>query len=214
MSKKDKLGLDKVINLFNKEFEKTSTQFNKLVSDAFKQLETLQSQVQDPIKKIMEDLDKLRDKEMNRFQSELDKRLTEFHDLQSQLLEKLGIEQAKPAPKKTVKAPSKKASPKAKSTTTKTTAKKPATKKPATKKTVAKKPTTPKSSTPRTKAKPKISDISGIGPATVKKLTEAGIKDISQIAKPTQQEKKTLEAFNKVKGFSSWQEQATKLAQN
>ena len=73
MSKKDKLGLDTVINRFNKEFEKTSSQFNKLVSDAFKQLETLQSQVQDPIKKIMEDLDKLRDKEMNKFQSELDK---------------------------------------------------------------------------------------------------------------------------------------------
>tara|TARA_R110001599_G_scaffold96004_1_gene248645 strand:+ start:2792 stop:3400 length:609 start_codon:yes stop_codon:yes gene_type:complete len=202
MSKKDKLGLDKVVSLFNKEFEKTSSQFNKLVSDAFKQLETLQSQVQDPIKKIMEDLDKLRDKEMNRFQSELDKRLNEFHELQSQLLEKLGIEQAKPAPKKTVKAASKKAAPKAKPTAKKAAAKKPA----------AKKPVTQKPSV--SKAKAKISDINGVGPATVKKLTEAGIKEISQIAKPTPQEKKTLEAFNKVKGFSSWQEQATKLAQS
>ena len=54
MSKKDKLGFDKVINKFNKEFEKTSSQFNKFVSDAFQQLETLQSQVQDPIKKMVQ----------------------------------------------------------------------------------------------------------------------------------------------------------------
>ncbi len=201
MSKKDKLGLDKVINRFNKEFEKTSSQFNKLVGDAFKQLESLQSQVQDPIKKMMEDLDKLRDREMNRFQSEFEKRLNEFHDLQAQLLEKIGLEQPKPAPKKTAKTPTKK-------TSTKVAAKPKATTKTTVKaKTAAK----PKAAPKTLAAKAKIADINGVGPATVKKLKEAGITEISQIAKPTQQEKKALEAFNKVKGFASWQEQAEKL---
>ena len=209
MSKKDKLGLDKVVSRFNKEFEKTSSQFNKLVGDAFKQLETLQSQVQDPIKKIMEDLDKLRDREMNRFQSEFDKRLKEFHELQTQLLEKIGVEQPKPAPKKTVKPTPKKATKAAPKSIPKT--KQPA--KSVAKKTTAKKTPVKKNSSAKTASKAKIADINGVGPATVKKLSEAGIKDLSQIAKPSAQEKKTLETFNKVKGFSSWQEQATKLIQ-
>ena len=199
MSKKDKLGLDKVINRFNKEFEKTSAQFNKIVSDAFKQLESLQSQVQDPIKKVMEDLDKLRDREMNRFQSEFDKRLNEFHDLQSQLLEKIGMEQAKPAPKKTAKAkPAKKAPTKA------------APKKAAAKKTPAKKSPTKKAAS-QTTSGAKLSDLNGVGPATVKKLNEAGITDVSQLAKPSPKDKKALESFSKTKGFDTWQEQATKL---
>lgn len=194
MSKKDKLGLDKVINRFNKEFEKTSSQFNKIVSDAFKQLESLQSQVQDPIKKVMEDLDKLRDREMNRFQSEFDKRLNEFHDLQSQLLEKIGVEQAKSAPKKTVKAKPAKASPK------KSTAKKaPAKKSPA------------KKATTQATTGAKLSDLNGVGPATVKKLNEAGITSVSQLANPSAKDKKTLESFTKTKGFDTWQEQANKL---
>lgn len=210
MSKKDKLGLDKVISRFNKEFEKTSSQFNKLVSDAFKQLESLQTQVQDPIKKIMEDLDKLRDREMNRFQAEFDKRLSEFHTLQTQLLEKIGVEQPKPAAKKAAKTTSKK-------TTAKPAAKAKATPKAESK---AKAPAKPKATTkatpkkaPKVTATAKIADINGIGPATVKKLAEAGIKELSQIAKPSAQEKKVLDTFSKVKGFSSWQEQASKLTQ-
>lgn len=188
MSKKDKLGLDKIVNRFNKEFEKTSSQFNKLVNDAFKQFESLQNQVQDPIKKIMDDLDKLRDKEMNRFQSELDKRMSEFQSLQSQLLEKLGIDKATPAPKKAPKSAAKSTPKKSAPVTAKTT---PA---PA-----------------KTAAKPKISDIKGIGPATLKKLKESGIIEVSQVAKPNQEERKTLESFNKVRGFETWQDQATKL---
>jgi predicted flap endonuclease-1-like 5' DNA nuclease len=210
MSKKDKLGLDKVINRFNKEFEKTSSHFNKLVSDAFKQLDTLQSQVQEPIKKIMEDLDKLRDREMNRFQSEFDKRFSEFHELQSQLLEKIGVDQPKPAAKKSVKAPVKKMAPKSK------TVSKPSPKKAPAKKAPIKKIATPKAVTSeqtliKAAPKAKIADIVGIGTATLKKLKEAGISEMSQIAKPNQQEKKTLETFNKVKGFATWQEQANKL---
>tara|TARA_R110002072_G_scaffold99983_6_gene219994 strand:- start:18528 stop:19109 length:582 start_codon:yes stop_codon:yes gene_type:complete len=190
MSKKDKLGLDKVINRFNKEFEKTSSQFNKIVSDAFKQLETFQSHIQDPIKKVIEDFDKLRDREMNRFQSEFDKKLNEFHELQSQLLEKIGVEQAKPASKKTSKAKPDKTNTAAK----KAPAKKTSTKAPA-----------------KTNANPKLADINGVGPATIKKLNNAGITEVSQLAKPSQKDKKILEGFIKTKGFDTWQEQANKL---
>ena len=193
MSKKDKLGLDKVINRFNKEFDKTSSQFNKIVSDAFKQLESLQTQVQDPIKKVMEDLDKLRDREMNRFQSEFDKRLSEFQELQNQLLDKIGVEQAKPAPKKT-KASNKSAA-------------KAAAKKAPAKKTPAKK--APAKAQAKTSAK--LSDLKGVGPATVKKLNDAGITELKQLAKPSQKEKKIIDTFSKTKGFDTWQDQANTL---
>jgi predicted flap endonuclease-1-like 5' DNA nuclease len=142
---------------------------------------------------------------MNRFQSEFDKRLKEFHELQTQLLEKIGVEQPKPAPKKSVKTTPKKA--------TKATPKTKQAAKPVAKKTTAKKAPAKKTTPTKTVSKAKIADINGVGPATVKKLSEAGIKELSQIANPSAQEKKTLEAFNKVKGFSSWQEQANKLIQ-
>ena len=149
----------------------------------------------------MEDLDKLRDKEMNRFQAEFDKKLNEFHELQSQLLEKIGVEQTKPAPKKTSKTkPVKKAAAKTKA---KAVAKKSPEKKTSTKKVPA-----------STKGANKLSDLNGVGPATVKKLNDAGITKLTQLAKPTQKEKKILVDFTKTKGFDTWQGQAEQLIKN
>lgn len=158
MSKKEKLGLDKVVNLINKEFEKTSSQFDKLISDAFKQLDSLQAQIHEPIKKVIDDMEIIREREVKRFQSEFDKRITEFNDLQSQLLEKIGIESKKPTAKDVTK---KKAIPKApakKAAVKKPAAKKPAAKKPATKtaaKSTAKKPQAKAAAKPAAK-KPQV----------------------------------------------------------
>ena len=240
MTSKDKFGLDKVLNRFQKEFEKTSDHFNQLMNDAFSQLDSLQSQVQEPIKKVMDDLDKLRDKEMNRFQKEFDKRLNEFQDLQSQLLEKLGVE-TKSSAKKVATAKkattAKKAAPAKKATTAKkaapakkaTTAKKAApAKKAATAKKTApvKKATTTKKPVPAKKAAPakktapakpaasslKLTALNGIGPALEKKLNDAGITKLSQLAKPTAKDKTALEAFTNVRGADTWQKQALELS--
>jgi predicted flap endonuclease-1-like 5' DNA nuclease len=142
MSKKDKLSLDNVVSRINKEIESTSKQFDKMMNEAFRQLDTLQSQLHAPIKKIIEDVDKIRDREVNRIQTEFDKRIKEFSDLQEQLLEKVGVEKSK-----LNKAVSKVKKPVAKKTTTTPAAKKPAAKKPA-----AKKPTvTPAAKKPAAK---------------------------------------------------------------
>ena len=103
MAKNDKLGIDKIINRINQEFEKTSSQVEKLVSDAQKHFDSLQGQIQDPIKKLMEDIDAIRERETKRFHSEFDRRVEELSELQNNLLEKIGVSdklRKKPAAKK------------------------------------------------------------------------------------------------------------------
>ncbi|MDX1452716.1 MAG: hypothetical protein R3183_09180 [Oleiphilaceae bacterium] len=241
MSKKDKLGLDKVVTRINKEFEKTSSQFDKLVSDAFKQLDNLQSQIHEPIKKIMEDMDKIRDREVSRFQSEFDKRMKEFSELQSQLLDKLGMENKKKGATPTKTTATKKSSTTTKTSAKKTTAKKTAAKKPATAKSTtrkpaakkpaakkapaakkpaaakkapaAKKPTAAKPATkPTAKASNELTKLAGVGPALAKRLNDAGITTLKQIANPSDSDKKALEAFSKTKGFATWQPKAQELS--
>ncbi len=220
MTSKDKCGLEKVLNRFHKEFEKSSDHFNQLINDAFSQLDSLQSQVQEPIKKVVEDLDKLRDKEMNRFQKEFDKRLEEFQALQSQLLDKIGVEsktsakKAAPAKKATT---AKKAAPAKKAATAKKAApaKKAATAKkaaPAKKAATAKKAAPAKKAAIAKKEALALTSLNGVGPSLEKRLKEAGITTLKQLAKPTAKDKKALEAFSKVRGSDTWQKQAVELS--
>jgi predicted flap endonuclease-1-like 5' DNA nuclease len=243
MSKKDKLSLDNVVSRINKEIESTSKQFDKMMNEAFRQLDTLQSQLHAPIKKIIEDVDKIRDREVNRIQTEFDKRIKEFSDLQEQLLEKVGVEKSKlnkavskvkkPVAKKTTTAPAAKKpaakKPAAKKPTVTPAAKKPAAKKPAAKKPTAtpaakkpaakkptatpaaKKPAAKKPATTATAKSENLTKITGLGPATAKKLKEAGITSFAQIATPNTKEKAELEKFSKLKGYATWANEAKKL---
>jgi predicted flap endonuclease-1-like 5' DNA nuclease len=257
MSKKDKLSLDNVVSRINKEIESTSKQFDKMMNEAFRQLDTLQSQLHAPIKKIIEDVDKIRDREVNRIQTEFDKRIKEFSDLQEQLLEKVGVEKSKlnkavskvkkPVAKKTTTTPAAKKpaakKPAAKKPTVTPAAKKPAAKKPAAKKPTAtpaakkpaakkptvtpvakkpaakkpkatpaaKKPAAKKPATTATAKSENLTKITGLGPATAKKLKEAGITSFAQIATPNTKEKAELEKFSKLKGYATWANEAKKL---
>jgi predicted flap endonuclease-1-like 5' DNA nuclease len=256
MSKKDKLSLDNVVSRINKEIESTSKQFDKMMNEAFRQLDTLQSQLHAPIKKIIEDVDKIRDREVNRIQTEFDKRIKEFSDLQEQLLEKVGVEKSKlnkavskvkkPVAKKTTTTPAAKKpaakKPAAKKPTVTPAAKKPAAKKPAAKKPTAtpaakkpaakkqtvtpvakkpaakkpkatpaaKKPAAKKPATTATAKSENLTKITGLGPATAKKLKEAGITSFAQIATPNTKEKAELEKFSKLKGYATWANEAKK----
>lgn len=209
MAKKAKPSVDKIVKKVNKEFEKTSAQIEGLINDALKQFDNLQNQVQEPVRKLLKDMDELRDREMKRFNDEFERRMNEFHELQSALLERLGI-----ASKETGKSVSKsgESTSKASGTKKEAPAKKTAAAKPAAKKTSTAKP---KAAAPKKAAKPAdksdLTRVKGIGPATAKKMKEAGITSIEQIANPSDADKQKLEAFKSLKGFSELSAEAKKV---
>lgn len=134
MAKKaNKQSVDKVVKKVNKEFDKTSSQIEKLINDALKQFDSLQNQIQEPVRKLLKEVDELRDREMKRFNEEFERRLGEFHDLQNNILDRLGIasKEASEEAKKVAGQAAKKAGPaaKGKSAPKKSTASKTAAKK-------------------------------------------------------------------------------------
>ncbi|MBO6812334.1 MULTISPECIES: helix-hairpin-helix domain-containing protein [Marinobacter] len=218
MAKKAKQNVDKIVKKVNKEFEKTSAQIEGLVNDALKQFDSLQNQVQEPVRKLLKEIDELRDREMKRFHEEFERRLDEFHELQSSILERLGVaskeagkevkkltdEVSKEAGSAAKKAAPKKAA-KAKAATSKPAAKKPAAKKPAARKAPAAKAAKPVD-------KSDLTLVKGIGPATAKKMKDAGITSIDQIANPSAADQEKLKAFSNVKGYSQFTAEAKKIS--
>ncbi|MBW4933209.1 helix-hairpin-helix domain-containing protein [Marinobacter sp. F4206] len=226
MAKKAKPSVDKIVKKVNKEFEKTSSQIEGLVNDALKQFDSLQQQIQDPVRKLLKEVDDLRDREMKRFNEEFERRLNEFHELQSSILERLGVasKEAGEEVKKRTEEISKEAKTAAKKSAPKTSAKsgstaaKPAAKKATAKKTPAKKAPSKKPAAKKpatTAAKPvdkgNLTLVKGIGPATAKKMKEAGITSIDQIANPSAADQEKLKAFSSVKGFSQFTTEAKKI---
>ncbi len=219
MAKKaNKQNVDKVVKKVNKEFDKTSSRIEKLIDDALKQFDGLQNQIQEPVRKLLKELDELRDREMKRFSDEYERRLGEFHELQNNVLDRLGMAskeakgEAKKAANKAAKKPAAKKTATAKKATkpkAATTAKSPAsTAKSAPKKaaTTAKKPAATKP-----KDKSDLTQVKGIGPATARKMKEAGITSVDQIANPSAADQERLQAFSNVKGFSTFSDEAKKI---
>jgi len=212
MAKKPNSNVDKIVKKVNKEFEKTSSQIESLINDAMKQFDTLQHQVQDPVRKLLKEIDELREREMKRFTDEFERRLDEFHELQSSILERLGVasrEDIRKAEKESKKELKKSPAPAASKS-----AKKPAAKKAAPKKAAAKKPATKKA--PAAKAKNAVdrsdlTSVKGIGPATAKKMKDAGIASIDQIANPSAEDQEKLNAFSNIKGFDQLTAEAKKI---
>ena len=221
MAKKAKPSVDKIVKKVNKEFEKTSAQIEGLINDALKQFDNLQNQVQEPVRKLLKEIDELRDREMKRFHEEFERRLEEFHELQSSILERLGVasKEAGEEVKKLTDEVSKEASTAAKKSAPKKTAKtaskakgstsKPAAKKPAAKKPAAKKAPAAKAAKPVDKSD--LTLVKGIGPATAKKMKDAGITSIDQIANPSAEDQEKLKAFSNVKGYSQFSAEAKKI---
>ncbi|MBW7469878.1 helix-hairpin-helix domain-containing protein [Marinobacter sp. M216] len=221
MAKKAKPSVDKIVKKVNKEFEKTSSQIEGLVNDALKQFDSLQQQIQDPVRKLLKEVDDLREREMKRFNDEFERRLNEFHELQSSILERLGVaskEAGNEVKKRTeeisqeAKTAAKKAAPKSSAKSGSKAAKSSAKKTPA-KKTPAKKAPAKKPATGTAKAvdKSNLTLVKGIGPATAKKMKEAGITSIDQIANPSEADQEKLKAFSNIKGFSQFSTEAKKI---
>jgi predicted flap endonuclease-1-like 5' DNA nuclease len=218
-------NVDKIVKKVNKEFEKTSTQIEGLVDDAFKQLDSLQNQIQEPVRKLMKEIDELREREMKRFHDELDRRMDEFQKIQSSVMERLGIAQreAKRGQESVTKSIGQETRQTAK--TAKSSGKKVAKagkKTTAAAKTNARKAASDAGAGARkagatAKAAAKGNDLSdltrikGIGPVTARKLRGAGITSINQVANPTEAEQEKLNQFSSTKGFRNWPDEAKKL---
>ncbi len=189
--KKEKHAINKIVERLNKEIEKTSGHLDKLIKDAVKQFDTINTQVQEPVKKILEDMDRVREREIKRFHDEFDRRVVEFNELQRSIFEKLGI----PLKKSTGsiddqgsgESTSEKSKPSRRATAKATGTKKTTTKEPA------------------------LTKLFGVGPVLAKKLNEAGITSVKQVAAPTEAEKAILQQFEKNKGYDQWQSQAKEL---
>ena len=222
-------NVDKIVKKVNKEFEKTSAQIERLVDDAFKQLDSLQNQIQEPVRKLMKEIDELREREMKRFHDELDRRMDEFQKIQTSVMDRLGIAQREAnrgqeavtrsleheagETAKTAKSGGKSTAKTAAKATKKTTAKA----KSGAKKAAADTTAGAKKAGGATKAAAKGNDLSdltrikGIGPVTARKLNGAGITSINQVANPTEAEQEKLNRFSSMKGFSNWGDEAKKL---
>src|SRR5690554_2203549 len=172
MAKKAKPSVDKIVKKVNKELEKTSAQIEGLISDALQQFDHLQHQIQDPVRKLLKDMDELRDREMKRFNEELERRMNEFHELQATLLERVGIasKEGRTAPHETARQ--------AKAPPTAATGRRPAAKKAPAKMPATKQPAPPKAATPADRSA--LTRVKGSGPATARKMKEAGISSIEQ----------------------------------
>lgn len=228
MAKKaKKQNVDKVVKKVNKEFDKTSSRIEKLIDDAIKQFDGVQNQIQEPVRKLLKELDELRDREMKRFSDEYERRLGEFHELQSNILDRFGIaskeakEEAKKAANKASASSGAKSAPKKAASGKKTASKKAAKPKTATtaksaasaSKAAPKKAATAqrKPAAPKPKDKSDLTQVKGIGPATARKMKEAGITSVDQIANPTAEDQEKLQAFSNVKGFSTFGDEAKKV---
>lgn len=196
MAKKAKPSVDKIVKKVNKEFEKTSSQIEGLINDALRQFDSLQSQIEEPVRKLLKDVKELREREMKRFHEEFDRRLTELQDFQKTILERLGIAaKDEESGTKQISAPAEPVAQPAPEP-----ARKPARKKAGKSRAVSK---TPDMSD--------LTRIKGIGPVTAKKMKEAGITSIKQIAYPSDEDREKLKAFKSLKGYSQLTEEARKL---
>ncbi|WP_100640678.1 helix-hairpin-helix domain-containing protein [Marinobacter salexigens] len=210
MAKNAKSSVDKIVKKVNKEFEKTSTQIESLINDAMSHFDSLQHQVQDPVRKLLKEVDELREREMRRITDEFERRLDEFNELQSSILERLGVaskEDIRKAEKESKKQLKQKPA-------ASTPAKKSTTKAAEPKKAVAKKPAVKKAAAPKVKKPADRNDltlIKGIGPATAKKMKDAGITSIDQIANPSPDDQEKLKAFSSIKGFDQLTAEAKKI---
>ncbi len=195
MAKKDKLGIEKLIERVNKELEKSTKQIDKLMTDATNQLESLQNQVQEPIKKLLEDIEKATNRELKRFQKEFDKRFQEFGDLQQTIFEKVGFQKSRFKKTDDSLSPS-----------------------PSEKHFDLEEPARPVAETASTpskapeKKKPfnenDLTQLKGVGPVTAKLMNEAGITNLRQFVSPSPEDKLAIEKFAKGKSSAGWQEQA------
>ena len=215
MAKKNKQDTDRIVKDINKEFEKTSSKVEKMVGKALKKVESLQAQIEEPIRKMAGDFDRVRERELKRLSAELDRRRNELYEFRENMMERLGVaaRDAKKEAKKTTGKAGKKVKGNLPGEPSETLPSKPEQARPSK---AEKKAPAPKKKTPPAAPKPAadrtgLTQVKGIGPATEKKLKDAGITTIDQIANPSDEDREKLKAFSSSRGFSNWSTEAKKV---
>jgi predicted flap endonuclease-1-like 5' DNA nuclease len=186
------------------------------------------------VNKLLDEIEKLRGREMKRFSAELERRMNDFSEIQQNILERVGMasgdkesgkeSSAKSAPGKgsTASATGKASKARKSSSNSKPSVKKGSTKKNSAKKQPASNAAASQTSAvgatqaaATTKAKAvdenDVTRIKGVGPVTAEKMRAAGITSIRQIAEPSEDDHLKLQEFYKMRGFQSWQVEAKKL---
>lgn len=221
--------IEKLINDALKQFDGLQNQIQEPVRKLLKEVDELRER---EMKRFNEEFER----RMGEFH-ELQNHILDRLGMASKEVKKAADDAAKKAPSASAgKSASKKAAAPKKATSPKKAAKKPAAKKPAAAKKAAKPKagTTAKSPAAATKAAPKkaptaakkpaaakrapkpkdkgdLTQVKGIGPATARKMKEAGITSVDQIANPSAADQEKLQAFSNVKGFSTFSDEAKKV---
>lgn len=86
-----KKNIDKIGDRVSEELHRATEQIQTVVNDFYQQAEGIQKQISDPVKKLIKDIEDVRDKELKRVQDEYQRVIGEIGTLQAQVLEKLGL---------------------------------------------------------------------------------------------------------------------------
>jgi uncharacterized phage protein gp47/JayE len=83
--------IGKLSDAVSRELQKATDQIQTVISEFYKQAEGIQKQISDPIKKLIGDIETLRDKKLKKAQEDYHGVLKEIASLQEQVLQKLGL---------------------------------------------------------------------------------------------------------------------------
>ncbi|MFT5676288.1 MAG: putative flap endonuclease-1-like 5' DNA nuclease [Paraglaciecola sp.] len=188
--KSDKSKGDSILEEINAKLKSSQKDLQKQVDHLTSQVKTLSKEPGKTARKLLKTIEKEYHKKVAQLQNDLDKRMVSVMKVQDKVIAQLPTELAE---KLHLKASSAAKTPK----TTAVKVKKQAAAKPK----IA----------PKAPKKPTMISINGIGPVTLKKLTEAGITSLDDLANTPKSKTEALKQFEKTKGFSNWKKEAQAL---
>lgn len=173
----------------NQKLKSSQKDLQKQVDELTKQLKKVKKEASAPAVDLSKSLEKKYKKQLESLRAEFDERIDQLHDMQHKVVEHLPPEVAEKLglKKPTVTQRAKRATKAAASSIRKTAAK------------------------ANNQAKKELAALKGVGPATLKKLQEAGITDLKHLTNPTKEQESALASFKNIRGSSSWKQQAQDL---
>ena len=188
--KSDKSKGNSILEEINAKLKSSQKDLQKQVDQLTSQVKTLSKEPGKTARKLLNTIEKEYHKKVAQLQNDLDKRMVSVMKIQDRAIAQLPTELAEKLHLKASSA--------AKTATVKVK-----------KQTAAKSKTVP--TVPKVPKKPTMVSITGIGPVTHKKLTEAGITSLEDLANTPKSKVETLQKFERTKGFNNWKKEAQAL---
>jgi predicted flap endonuclease-1-like 5' DNA nuclease len=201
--KSDKVKGKSMLEDINTKLKSSQKELQKQVDELKSQVKTLSKDSGKTAGKLIKKIDKNYHKKLAQLHNEFDERMKSVHKVQDKIIGQLPTELVEKLHLKAsnVVKPTKKTSKKATVTVNDKSPEKP--------KTVAKK--TKSKTLPKA---PTIASIKGIGPVNQKKLADAGFISLEDLANIPASKTEALKPFEKIKGFTTWQQEAQALLDN